>query len=566
MMPPMKREPNLRLEQIRARSGELPNHLIDELTAGRLDRREFLRRASVAGLSASAAGVILAACGGANSTGSSKSATTASGPAKAGGTLRVAQQTPAGAVNPLTVSDAGGLNLLAQTGEFLVFDNDATLSLEPMLATKWSSNSDASVWTFTLRQGVKFHGGQTMSAADVVWVFKQLSNPNNASNALSNLGGVLLPDGVRKVDDSTVAFHLLAPNGNFPFLVSSDNYNAIIVPAGTDYGKWSQTFIGTGAFKLDNFSQGTSASFVPNPDYWGAKPLLAKTTFNFYASQQPQVLAMEGGDADLIAGFVPAGAETLLSGKYTILSRKSSGHREISMRNDKPPFNDPRVRRAVALTLNRPALISSLLGGQGSLGNDSPFAPRFPSTDLSVPQRKQDIAQAKQLLAAAGQSSGFSATYVSEQALEMPALAQLIQADAKLVGIDFNLQILQQSAYYGKSTFGNSPWLDATVSAVDYGDRGVPNTFLQSAFTSKGVWNAAHFKDPTYDKLVAQYVAATDLQVQRKLAGQIEQLMLDQTPAMIPYFLVSLTASTPNVRGVNPSSVGAMWLGKASSS
>ncbi len=563
-MPPMPRESNLPLDRIRARSGELPNHLIDELSAGRLDRREFLRRASVAGLSASAAGVILAACGGANSTGASKSSTSASGPAKAGGTLRVAQQAPAAAVNPLTVADAGGLNLLAQTGEYLVFDNDATLSLEPMLATKWSSNHDGSVWTFTLRQGVKFHTGKTMSADDVVWVFKQLSDPHNASNALSNFGGVLLPDGVRKVDDTTVAFHLQAPNGNFPYLVSSDNYNAIIVPAGTDYAKWPTTFVGTGAFKLASFAQATSASFVPNPDYWGTKALLAKATFNFYASEQPQVLAMEGGDVDLIAGFVPQGAEALLSGKFTILSRKSSGHREISMRNDKPPFNDPRVRRAVALTLNRPAMISTLMSGHATLGNDSPFAQRFPSTDPSVPQRQQDIAQAKQLLAAAGHPNGFSATYVSEQILEMPALAQLVQADAKLAGIDFNLQILQQGSYYGKSTFGNSPWLDATVSAVDYGDRGTPNTFLEAAFGSKGTWNAAHFKNPTYDKLVTQYVAAVDLQSQRKVAGQIQRLLLEETPVMIPYFLISLTATTPNVHGVNPSSIGAMWLQKAS--
>jgi peptide/nickel transport system substrate-binding protein len=563
-MPPMPRESILPLDRIRARSGELPNHLIDELSAGRLDRREFLRRASVAGLSASAAAVILAACGGANSTGASKSSTSASGPAKAGGTLRVAQQAPAAAVNPLTVADAGGLNLLAQTGEYLVFDNDATLSLEPMLATKWSSNHDGSVWTFTLRQGVKFHTGKTMSADDVVWVFKQLSDPHNASNALSNFGGVLSPEGVRKVDDTTVAFHLQAPNGNFPYLVSSDNYNAIIVPAGTDYAKWPTTFVGTGAFKLASFAQATSASFVPNPDYWGTKALLAKTTFNFYASEQPQVLAMEGGDVDLIAGFVPQGAEALLSGKFTILSRKSSGHREISMRNDKPPFNDPRVRRAVALTLNRPAMISTLMSGHATLGNDSPFAQRFPSTDPSVPQRQQDIAHAKQLLAAAGHPNGFSATYVSEQILEMPALAQLVQADAKLAGIDFNLQILQQGSYYGKSTFGNSPWLDATVSAVDYGDRGTPNTFLEAAFGSKGTWNAAHFKNPTYDKLVTQYVAAVDLQSQRKVAGQIQRLLLEETPVMIPYFLISLTATTPNVHGVNPSSIGAMWLQKAS--
>ena len=89
-----------------------------------------------------------------------------------------------------------------------------------------------------------------MTAADVVYTFQQLSDPKNASNALSAFAGVLTPAGVKMVDATTVEFHLEAPNGNFPYLVSSDNYNAIIVPNGTDFGKWQSTFIGTGAFKL----------------------------------------------------------------------------------------------------------------------------------------------------------------------------------------------------------------------------------------------------------------------------------------------------------------------------
>src|SRR6202000_3432890 len=111
-------------------------------------------------------------------------------------------------------------------------------------------------------------------------------------------------------------------------------------------------------------------------------------------------------------------------------------------------------------------------------------------------QRKQDIAQAKQLLAQAGHARGFQATYTSEVTLEMPGLAQIVQQNAKLAGIDFKLDILQQSSYYGKSTFGSSPWLDATVSAVDYGDRGTPNIFLQAAPTPHGIWKRARFKTP----------------------------------------------------------------------
>ena len=82
-------------------------------------------------------------------------------------------------------------------------------------------------------------------------------------------------------------FTLEAANGNFPYLVSSDNYNAIIVPKGTDFSKWQSTFMGTGAFKLGSYTQNVGAMFVPNPDYWGAKPYLDSTSFKFYSSQLP---------------------------------------------------------------------------------------------------------------------------------------------------------------------------------------------------------------------------------------------------------------------------------------
>jgi peptide/nickel transport system substrate-binding protein len=556
------------LDRVRHASGELQNHIIDELAAGHLSRRQFVKRASIAGLSATAIGAVLTACGGANNSNKSTAAPSGAAPkgtGKKGGTMRVAQQTPVASMNPLTVSDAGGLNMLAQVGEYLTFDNDSTQKLEPMLATSWSSNAKATVWTFKLRPGVQFHNGQVMTANDVVYTFKQLSDTHNASNALSTLGGILTPDGVTKVDAHTVRFELHGPNGNFPYLVSSDNYNAIIVPAGTDYAKWPKTWIGTGAFKYASYTTNTGASFVPNHNYWGPKPLLSGTKFTFYGSQQPQILALQGNEVDLVAGIVPQGAESILSSsQYKVFGRKSSGHREISMRCDQAPFSDARVRQAVALTLNRPGMISSLWAGHAVPGNDSPFAPKFASTNLSVPQRKQDIAQAKKLLAQAGHPRGFAATYTSEVTLEMPGLAQIVQANAKLAGIDFKLNILQQSSYYGKSTFGSSPWLDSTVSAVDYGDRGTPNIFLQAPLMTHGIWNAAHFSDPAYDKLVTQYVGETDLSSQRATAGKIEQLLLDQTPLMIPYFLTALFASTAKVTGVNPTSVGAVWLGQAS--
>jgi len=171
----------------------------------------------------------------------------------------------------VTVADQGGLDMLGQTGEYLCLSGQ-TLNLTPVLATSWSANSAADVWTFKIRQGVKFHNGAALTADDVVYTFKLLTNAKNASNSLSALpNSVLTPAGVVKVDDFTVAFHLAAPNGNFPYLVSSDNYNAIIIPNNYDPASWQSSFIGTGPFKLGSYTPKVGATFTRNESYWGTQ-------------------------------------------------------------------------------------------------------------------------------------------------------------------------------------------------------------------------------------------------------------------------------------------------------
>jgi peptide/nickel transport system substrate-binding protein len=147
---------------------------------------------------------------------------------------------------------------------------------------------------------------------------------------------------------------------------------------------------------------------------------------------------------------------------------------------------------------------------------------------------------------------------------EVGSLAQVIKQNAAQAGININLTIESQSAYYGKATFGNSDWLDGTMSLVDYGSRGVPNVFLNAPLVSTGPWNAAHFKNPQYNSLVKQYVAAVDLQSQRKTAGQIESLLLSKTPIIYPYWIDGLTASTKSVQGLNPTAIAQLYLNGAS--
>jgi peptide/nickel transport system substrate-binding protein len=553
------------MSQLRAGRGQVASHVIDEFAAGRLNRREFLRRGTVAGLSLPLLGAILSACGPSSPSAGSNSG---AGAGQAGATINAGSLTPSGAMNPVTVDDEGGLLLLGQVGEYLCVSRQ-DLTLKPSLATKWSANATADVWTFTIRQGVKFHDGSPLTADDVVYTYKLHTNPKGSANALSAFGGVLLPDGVVKKDDFTVEFHLTAPNGSFPYLTSSDNYNLIILPNNYDPAKWEGSFIGTGPFKLVSYRAKAGASFTRNESYWGAKALPAGTQFTFYDTQTPMILALTSGSIDTLQQFSVAGGEELLAGGYNVINLKSSAHRELSMRCDTPPFNDPRVRQAIALSLDRPAIIQALFKQYSDLGNDSPFAPVFPSMDKAVPQRTQNIAKAKSLLAAAGHPGGFTTSLYTLQLQEIPQFAQIVAQAAAAIGVKINLKVESTSAYYGKATFGNSDWLDGAMSIVNYGHRSVPNVFLSApletydAKKGTGSWNAAHFANAQYDKLVGQYIGAVDLSTERSVAGQIEQLLLDQTPIIFGYFYNYLAASASNVHGVYPTAISHLFLDKA---
>ncbi len=544
------------IDAIRRRSSEIENHVIDELAAGHIDRRQFLRHGSVIGMSLPVMSAVLGAFG-------ATLASPAARAAAAGATIRVATTVPAAAIDPVTVADGGGLLMLQQTGEFLA-NSGHDLRLRPVLAESWKPNQDGSVWTFKLRPGVKFHNGKILTADDVVATIDRLADPKNSSNALSAFTGVLSKGGTKKVDDETVEFHLDAPNGNFPYYVSSDNYNAIILPA--DYaGDFEKTFIGTGPFKLEKYTPKVGASFVRNEGYWGPKALPARTEFTFYADMQPQVLALQGHQVDVINQLpVLQGIALLSDPNIEILSIKSSAHTQVHMRNDMAPFTDKRVRRAVALCLDRVKIAQGLFRKRTDLGNDSPFAPVFPSTDKSVPQRHRNIAEARQLMAAAGFPSGFKVKLTTEKYLEIPEYAVIIQNAVKAIGIELQLNVESQDAYYGKAVFGQSDWLDSVMGITDYGHRGVPNVLLAAPLRSDGTWNAAHFKNKDYDALASQYVAALDLQSQRKAAGEIERLLLDETPLIISYFYDFLTATTKKVRGVEATAMAQLFLARAS--
>ncbi|PBC03391.1 ABC transporter substrate-binding protein [Mesorhizobium sp. WSM3860] len=545
------------LDLIRRNRTPLENHLIDGLIDGRVSRRDFVRHGSLLGLSLPLLGRIGVAAG----FGAAPSLARAQG--APGATIRVGSSVPAAAIDPVTIADAGGLLVMQQVAEFLCVDGP-DLVLKPALAESWKPNADGSVWTFTLRKGVKFHSGGEMKAEDVVASIDRLADPANSSNALSVFSGILSKGASKKVDDYTVEFHLDAPNGNFPYMLSSDNYNAVIIPASYK-GDYEKSFDGTGPFKLEKYTPKVGASFVRNENYWGEKALPERTEFTFFTDIQPQILALQGGQIDIINQMpVLAGVAVLNDPNVNVLSLKSSAHQQLHLRCDDGPMKDPRVRRAIALSIDRKKLVAGLMKGRAQEGNDSPFAGVYPSTDTSVPQREQDIAQAKQLMEAAGAGKGFKITLTTERYLEIPEYAQLIQNWVKEIGIELELNILDQSAYYGDAVFGKSNWLDSVMGITDYGHRGVPNVYLAAPLKSEGTWNAAHFKNKDYDQLATSYIAALDLEAQKAAAGKIQKLLLEETPVIFGYFYDYLTATAKGVAGVQPTAMSQLFLEKAS--
>jgi peptide/nickel transport system substrate-binding protein len=554
-----------RLDEYRFSTGELENDLIDVLATGGIDRGEFIKRATVLGLSVGAIGSALAAF-------DTPLAFGAPVRAKAGGRIRVGiSPPPTKEIEPHTFADQGGLETGGICGEFL---NRATqgLTLKPELALSWKPNANATVWTFKLRPNVKFQSGQAFGADDVVATYNRLVDPNSGSQALSAFKGVLSPGGIKAVDNLTVQFTLDQPTASFPYLTSSTTYQAIILPKDYKLGTFTKTAQTTGAFRITSYTPGVGAKYDRFPGWWGGNAALDGVDVTYYADEAAMIAGLLGGQIDLCNQVQFAtGRAVFNNSKVQIFSARGATHREICLRvNLNNPIKNRLVRQAMALSLDRPSIIKKLFNGFADVGNDSPFAPVYPSTNKRVPQRHKDLVTAKKLMAQAGFAKGFSIKLTTEKTGEIPQLAQIFQSSVKPLGIKMSLEILTATAYFaGTQTgpptgYGNTPWLNAPISITDWGHRAVPNVYLTSAITSGGVWNGAQYRNPKLDKVIKKYIGAIALSDQRKYAYQIETDLLRDTPIIFPYFYNYIAAGSKKVKGYQADALGQVYLSRTS--
>ena len=327
--------------------------------------------------------------------------------------------------------------------------------------------------------------------------------------------------------------------------------------------------IGTGAFKVTKYDDKKSATLVRHAAYWGGRPPLDGVSITFYQGTAPMVLALRAGQIDLAMQLSPQEALPFKNNsKYTHYSLPTAAHRQVCMRTDIGVLKDPRVRRAIALVINRPQQVDKIMLGAAEVGNDNPFWRHFASTDQSIHQRKQNLQLAKSLLTAAG-AQNLKFTLTTWQFLDHTDHAASIQAYAREAGVDIGIEVMDVSKYYDSEPAGadyatTTPWLNRTCSLTEYGARGVPNIYLTRCYMSTGDWNASHYNNSEFDSLAKTYLAAAEITAQRKATKRMAGLLLRDTPVITDYFISYTTASTSKLKNYVPEGLSHIRLAKVS--
>lgn len=565
-----------RLDEVRRGTTPLQLDVVEAYARERITRREFVQRATVLGLSMSAIGAVIAACGGAatpspsaagtpagSASAGTSTAPSASSAVKTGGNIRVAMQRPK-VLDPVAMVDLASYGLAAQSFEFLCAPNSTATDIAPGLAEKWST-TDGKVWTFNLRKNVTWQDGSPFSATDVVATMERLITAGN-----SGLKGIIATGSVVATDPNTVTFTLTGANGNFPYLVSVFNAQSLITPAsyvaGTTLDKKPA---GTGPWKLTSYDISSGAKFARNDAWWGGKTPLDTTEFTFFDKTAEMVTAYQGGQIDAIVQFdVLSGASLFTDANFTVVDTPTTNHREIWMRCDKGQFAKKEVRQALALTLDRPSLIDKLFKGKATPANDHVIWDKYPYFDSSVAQRVQNIDKAKQLLATAGTPT-LNVTLQYGNLNEIPDLAVLIKSMAAPAGFNITPAGQDNGQFYDAEWCPPTPKDppcsgDAEFGIVDYGHRATPDLFLNSAFKTKGIWNSSQWSNADFDAAFKEFQGAVGIDAQKAACKKIETVMNEETPAAIPYWYNYLSGNSKRFTGVYTCALGQMFLSSAS--
>jgi peptide/nickel transport system substrate-binding protein len=424
----------------------------------------------------------------------------------------------------------------------LTFDDNYQLTTNGLAESYTQDNPKQ--YTINLRKGIEFQNGKTMTADDVIYSIQRIATKSNGLTGYSATSTMDVP-GIKKLDKYTVRIPLKTPDSTVPQTLAS--YTFGIVPVG--YQAYPHPQIGTGAYRLHSFTPGQQSVSLRNPNYWrSGEPYFDQVTIIDFSDSTAQVNALLGGQIDAMTDLPASQVKVLQSRDLHALISKTGGWLPLCMAIDIPPFDDVRVRQAMRLIIDRPTIIEQVLSGYGFIGNDlySPFDPGY---DSSLPQRTQDISEAKSLLKSAGHSKLAIDLHTTNGASGMVELATVFQTQAQAAGVTVNVH--NDPNYYGNQ------YLKLGFSVDFWGTRGYLNQVQQGSLPTSP-YNETHWppktgKGSNFESLYYQALAETDAAKRIEIEHEMQSLEYEIGGYIIPFFNDLIDGYANNVQGLHPS-------------
>lgn len=439
-------------------------------------------------------------------------------------------------------NDSASLQVRTQIYEGLIRQNEK-MEIEPLLAEKWDLVDDTTI-VFSLRKGVKFHNGDEMKASDVAFSIKRAYDMGFAESTLSPIDF----DKCEVVDDYTYKVVLKHPFS--PILANMADSCAVVVPErvvkeqGEEY--LSSNPIGTGPYKLANWVQGDRIELVKNEDYWRETKGLQNIIMRFISEGTNRAIEVEVGGVDIAFDIQPTDIARLQDNKdVTVYATPNLSTTYIGFNCTKKPFDDKRVRQAVAHALDLSSIVDAVYAGAGSVGNSVISSSVWGASDEIKPLA-YDPELAKSLLKEAGFENGLTTNIWTSDSQQRIDIAEIAQNSLKNVGINAEVKILEWGTFLKavEDKELDIYILGKTASTGD-GDALHDNFYSTSHFSG----NTAYFQNPEIDKMLDESRTETDADKRFKLLVDIQKVVIEEAP-WIPVWDGQVTnAARNNVQG-----------------
>jgi len=465
--------------------------------------------------------------------------------AKSGGTLVIVRKADANSLDPHFITNIPSANyIFGKVYEGLVKTNKE-MEFQPSLATEWKQLDDVT-WEFKLRQGVTFHDGTAFQAHAVKQTMERVLDKRLGSPRAAVFSMV---KEVKVVDDFTVQFILNDPFA--PLLsVLASNEGSILSPKaiGEQGEKLAKHPVGTGPFVFHSWTPGQEIMLVRNEKYWGAKPKVDQVVFKVVPEDATRLAMVETGEAHIGDQLPLTELERVQSSAAMSLVRTEGlGVEWIGFNVKKKPFDDVRVRQAIAYAVEKDAIISGVYNNVGSK-TDSALSPKVFGFHPSLRGYDYDLNKAKQLLGEAGYPNGFKTTIITDDRKERINVAEVIQSQLKGIGVDVEVKVMEYGAYLDMTAKGRHDmfiggWGNATGDA-DYNQF---NVFHSSSQGDTG--NHAFYANPQVDQLIEQGRKEKDLEKRKQIYAKAQEIELAEVPVIPIRTIDHVAAVSKNVQG-----------------